>query len=271
MQILGKLTQFLGILTQFLKRHYEKIILCAVLLGLAAAAIVMGTKITAVKTEITDTTPPAPSHGRPPPSLNMSNDLEALRIVTNPPPVILSGDHNLFNPVTWKRKANGDLLKVLQTGPDALTVSNITPLYTVIAFDHPASGASGIYVMSVQEHSGSKHSEYAKVGEKPKSGLYIIRGIKGAPDNPDDLILDIPDTGETNVLVSKDAPYKRVDGYTVDLWYGPESHPMPKQKVGDQIMLDNEPYKIIEITNDLIRVEDINNTKVTPVRWKESQ
>jgi hypothetical protein len=33
------------------------------------------------------------------------------------------------------------------------------------------------------------------------------------------------------------------------------------------ITLDGEPYKIVEITNNLVRVQSINNTKVTTIKW----
>src|SRR5271157_6498321 len=133
---------------QFLKKHYEKIILCVVLLSMAAAAIWMGAVITRLSEEVNQ--PISASHkNKPPVPLDLTTDLLALAQVTNPPPVVLSGGHNLFNPVTWRRKANGELLKILKTGPDALSVINIAPLYTVIAYDHP-SGNGAVYVFNVQ-------------------------------------------------------------------------------------------------------------------------
>jgi hypothetical protein len=258
--------QFIGAIIQFLKKHYEKIILCVVLLGLAAAAIWMGAKITEVKDE---TNPPITEGGRGKTlaPLDLTADLQALAEITNPPPVILSGEHNLFNPVTWKRM-NGGLRKIIKTGPDALTVTKIDPLYTVIAFDH-ASGNGGVYIMSLQIHSAKKPFEYAEKDSKPKSGLYVIHGIKGAPDDPTDLHLEIPATQET-VWISKTNPYKHVDGYTVDMKYDPESLVLLKKRINDTITLDNEQYKMIEITNNLIRVQSISNTKITTIKWNES-
>jgi len=248
---------------QFLKRHYEKIILCLVLLGLAGAAIWIGASINDAQKEMGDATPPSAAEGKPLAPMDLKSDELALAQVTNAPPVVLSGDHNLFNPVTWKRKANGDLIKILRTGPDALTIISNTPLYTVIDFDHPSPNGA-VYIFVVQEHSGRRMTEYARKDEKTKSGLYIVRGIKGAVDNPDQIELEIPETGEM-VWVSTNRPYKRVDGYTVDLKYDPESRVLLKQKVDDTLTLDNERYKIIEITNDMVRVQSANS-KVTTIR-----
>jgi len=251
---------------QFLKKHYEKIILCVVLLGLAAAAVWMGARITQVQEEVNQPVPAPSSRVRPLLPLDLTDDQLALAEVTNPPAVVLSGEHNLFNPVTWRR-INGELRKFVKTGPDALSITKIEPLYTVIAYDHP-SGNGGVYVMSVQVHSAKKPFEYAVKGEKPKSGLYIVRGIKGALDDPTDLQLEIQDTQQM-VWISKANPYKQVDGYIVDMKYDPESLSLNKKRVNDTVTLDNEQYKIVEITNNLITVQS-DNTKKTTIKWNES-
>jgi hypothetical protein len=247
---------------QFLKKHYEKIILCVVLLSLAAASIWMGEVITKLKEEVNQPVFEGAHKAKPLVPLDLSTDLLALAQVTNPPPVVLSGEHN---PVTWRRKANGELLKVLKTGPDALSVTNIAPLYTVIGYDHP-SGNGAVYIMSLQMHSAKRPLEYAKMDEKTKSGLYIIRGIKGAADNPTELQLEISETGET-VWISANNPYKRVDGYLADMKYDPESRTLLKERVNETFTLDNEQYKIVEITNDVVRVQSIKNTKITTIKW----
>jgi hypothetical protein len=249
---------------QFLKKHYEKIILCLVLLGLAAAAIWMGNIIRDVQKEVDDATSPIPPSKKALDPLDLTTDLLALAAVTNPPPVILSGAHNLFNPVAWKRKPNGDLLKILKTGADALDILTNTPLYTIIGYDHSSGG--GVYVLDITIHSMKKPPIYAKKGDVNKKWPFIIRGIKGAEDNPDELQLEIPETGQT-VSISKDNPYKAVDGHTVDLRYEPELRTFNKQKVNDTITLDNEQYKIVEITDRSVTVESISNHKKTTINW----
>ena len=257
--------KYLAVILQFLKKHYEKIILCVVLLGLAAAAVWMGAVITKLKGEVSQPLSP-PRKGKALAALDLSNDLLALAQVTNPPPVVLSGDHNLFNPVTWKRKPNGELLKIHRTGPDALTINNISPLYTVINYDH-STGTAGIYSFTIQTNSGPKKRENPKINEKQKSGLYIVRGIKGAtPEDPTELELELQPSQQL-VWISKGNPYKRVDGYIVDMGYAPESRNLTKQRVNDIITLDNEQYKIVEITNNAVRVQAIKSTKVTTVTW----
>jgi len=254
---------------EFLKRHYEKIILCLVLLGLAGAAMWMKAQMTPVP----EAAAPVLSRSKSAPlvPINQVTDQLALAQITNPPPIILSGEQNLFNPVTWKRKPNGELIKIFKSGPEALTVVDITTNYTIVSYDR--SGGSNIYVMTFQQHAdpahpGRKRTELAKKDEKTKSGLYIIRGIKGAPEDPTDLDLEIPETGET-VSVSKDKPYMHADSYIADLKYDPELRTLPKTHVNDTMTLDGEVYKVVEITGNSVRVQSSKTTKVSEIKWKQ--
>src|SRR5208282_4726456 len=87
-------TQAAGTLMQFLKRHYEKIVLCLVLLGLAGTAAWIKIEIA----QVSQGSEAAPSRARksaPLLPIDLSADQLALAQITNPPPVILSGSHNL--------------------------------------------------------------------------------------------------------------------------------------------------------------------------------
>jgi hypothetical protein len=263
---------------EFLKRHYEKIVLCLVLLGLAGAAVWMRMTIERIHGSLGPAPQVAPSARRKENKaaslapIDLSTDQVVLAEVTNPPTITLSGDHNLFNPVTWKRKSDGTFLKIIKSGPNAVVVSNITKLYTVIAYDHPSGNGSGVYVMAIKQHSDPQHpsrpvTEYAKKDEKMKSGLYIIRDIKGDSDAPSELDLELPQTGET-VAVTKDKPYQRVDSCIADLRYEPESKTLSKVHVNDFITLDGEQYKVVEITTNAVRIQFSRTTKVTEIKWK---
>jgi hypothetical protein len=266
----------IGSVMEFLKKHYEKIVLCVVLLGLAGAALWMSSVIKHVREELQPVDIPPPPKKVTLAPVDMTPDERALEQITNPPPVVLSGDHNLFNPVTWKRKANGELMKIVKTGPDALGVTNIVPLYTIIAYERPTD--SPVYVMSWQQHADIRLPnrrgtlEHSHKDEKIKSVPYIVRGIKGAENDPSEINLEIVDTGETNVWVSTNAPYKRVDSYMADLKYDPDPLlSLKQQKVGDHFRLDNDPYKIVEITNNAVRVQSERTTKVTEIKWTQSR
>jgi hypothetical protein len=259
---------------EFLKKHYEKMVLCVVLLGLATAVLLM--KSAREEVAMTVKTPPAgpPPVLAPPTPLDLTNGQQALAQITNPPSVVWSGAHNLFNPVTWKRKSNGDLLKIIKTGPDALIVTNITPLYMVITYSNAMDGP--LYVMGLQEEVDLQHPskgtlrEFLSKDQKKKGVPFIVRGTKGAETEPSELNLELIDTGETNIWVSTNTPFQRVESYVADLKYDPESLSLRKQKVKDELTLDNEPYIIVAITNDAVRVQSRRTTQVTEIKWIKS-
>ncbi|HWD21373.1 MAG TPA: hypothetical protein VHB20_19055 [Verrucomicrobiae bacterium] len=248
---------------EFLKRHYEKIILGLALMCLAAAGVLLPKQVEDVKAQISAPPAPAGAHEPPMTPLNVAPLIAAMQRVTNPPPLVLSGDHNLFNPVVWKRKSNGDFLKILKTGADALTVTNIVTLYQRIGLDHPSGG--GFY-MFVQTQSGKKAVEYVKLNEKSKSGLYIVRAIKGTAEDPSQLQLEILETGE-KVWITPKAPFERPDAHVADLRYDPEALNLPKKKVNDTFTLDGEQYKIVAITNGAVTVQQSTTTKQTTIPW----
>jgi hypothetical protein len=251
---------------EFLKRHYEKIILSLVLIGLAVVAVRLPMAISQAKEELDNPTGRAPKP-KPDVPFDLSAEQNALNQLTNPPHAVLSGENNLFNPVIWKLKPDGQLIKITKEGPAALTVTNITPLYLVISYEGPATGGAGVYNFIVQRNSERKTKEYVKVNVKPTSGLYILRGFKGPPENPTEMQLELLDTKET-VWISADKPYKRIDGYAADMKY-PAAEAMLKKKVGDVIKLEGEPYKIIEVTNDAVRIES-NAAKQTKIDWNSA-
>src|SRR4051812_1423954 len=119
---------------EFLKKHYEKILLSAVLLCLAVAAAWLPVKIRQEKEELQKTIVnlPKPKELKP---VDLSTNEVTLKRLQNPPTVELSGAHNLFNPVTWKIKPDGSFIKIIREGVDALVITNIRPLFMELVFE----------------------------------------------------------------------------------------------------------------------------------------
>ncbi len=57
--------------------------------------------------------------------------------------------------------------------------------------------------------------------DDPKKDAFTLLQVKGAAENPDELVLKLADTGET-VSIAADKPYQRADAYAADLKYDPE-------------------------------------------------
>lgn len=247
---------------EFLKKHYEKVLLSVVLLALGAAALWLPMAIKQAEDDAKVTDAPAPK-SKPLPPINFDKEIKALSTVTNPPEVVFSGEHRLISSVTWKRQTNGRLTKILIEGADALTVTGGSNLYTVISYDRTAG--SGYYI-NLQQQSSKPKSEYLKVGEKSKTGVFTLSEVKGTPEDPSEFVVELTDTKE-KVSVKKDQPYKRVDGYSVDLKYAPENKTFNNKRLGDTLPFAGDTYKVVYINNNEVRVTATLTSKQTTIPW----
>ena len=248
---------------EFLKKHYEKIILSAVLLGLGATAFWLSVAVDQASNEINISIKAAPK-AKPWKEIDLTAERAALASLTNPPPLVLSGAHNLLNPVTWKVMPNGVWRKFTQEGVSVLVVTNISPVYMTISFADKAG--EGFHIV-VRQGSAGPRTYYAKVGEKDKTRPFAVTGIVGVEENPSALKLELPD-GET-AEVSTNQPYRRVIAHEADLKYDPDAKTLTRQRVDDLFSLSQEPYKIIEVTNNAVTVQNTRTTQKTTIPWTQ--
>src|SRR2546423_3833426 len=123
---------------QFLKKHYEKLILSVVLLGLAAVAATLPMKVNQEKQkeEERKTSLLSPAVKAYPP-VDLSTNKAVLEKVKTPIKFDIAGKHNLFNPVPWIEKSNGELVKSMggSVGINSLEVTAVNPLRMIVSFD----------------------------------------------------------------------------------------------------------------------------------------
>lgn len=255
----------------FIKKHYEKIIMSVVLLCLLGAAVWLPKMISDARKQIEINAGSEPPN-RPWPAANFTPQSNALAQLKEPVTVQLAGGtppeyHNLFNPVTWKLTTSNTLYKVYVEGPDALVAKDIRPLYLTVAFDRAAGTG---YYFSYQTQSGKKNNVYLHVKEKAKvpgkGEVFALLGVKGAAEAPDEFQIELLDTQEI-VAVTKTTPFQKVDGYVADLVYPPEPNLTLKNKrVGDTFVLAGETYKVVAISKNAVRVA-ADNGKQTTINW----
>jgi hypothetical protein len=255
---------------EFIKKHYEKIIMSVVLLCLLGAAVWLPRMISDAREQIKINAGSEPPDRPWKPTVDFNLQTNALQKLEQPVAVPLSGGtppeyHNLFNPVTWKLTSSNTLFKVYKEGPDALVAMDIRPLYLTVAFDRSAGTG---YYFYYQTLSGKKNNVYlhvketAKVAGKP---VFTLVGIKGTPEDPTEFQIQMLDTQET-VTVTKTTPFQKVDGYVVDLTYPPENLNLKNKHVGDSFTLAGETYKIVAISKNAVRVA-ADNGKQTTITW----
>jgi hypothetical protein len=256
---------------EFLKKHYEKLILSVVLLGLAAVAATLPMKVNQEKTKEEERKNSLINPKITPfPPVNLATNQAVLEKVKSPIHFDIAGKHNLFNPVPWVQKPNGEVIKVKtgnEVGIGALEVTAINPLHQVISFDevNPVTGANGATdykytVTMIKEGSGGKQSRAMAVGSSDRS-IGTLKGIQGSPDSPTGLLLVLPD--KTEITLAKDKPFSKIIGYSADLRC--EFPPLNKKgaKVGDPVVL-GEPFTIKTIDKDTVVFEAKSNKKTIP-------
>jgi hypothetical protein len=265
---------------EFIKRNYEKIILSLVLLGLVGALAFMPVVIYYDQQQMADAKNNV-THPKTVPlqELNLSRQQAVLDRLKSPYKLDLSTTNQLFNPVQWQKDKSGAWIKIMtghEVGPGAAVVAKITPLYYIISLDSVATNALGApprYTFTVEHQASAlpaqRHPQhqYASVGEKARDFSLPKQGVKGPPENPDQLTLKLADTGD-EVTVSKDKPFRRVDAYSADLKYSPENYSRSGQRVGDHLTFAGDDYNVIAIDkNEVILLAQSNQKKYTlPLR-----
>jgi hypothetical protein len=252
---------------QFLKKNYEKVLLGLVLFGLVVAVGFLPFRITSEKEALADLRQKKFDYPvKPLPSLDTNRYERVLKQVATPIDLDLSGTNRLLNPVRWLKGPDGPI-KVPVGGPFKLEITRITPLYLILTLDAVNVSDSGArYVIAVEQQAAAKPSQrnrriyYASVGDK--KDLFTLREVKGPPDSPTALILDLSDSGE-RVSLTKEKPYQRVDGYTADLRYPPENKTFPARRLGDKIFIGAESYNIVAITENEVVLSAPNGKKYT--------
>src|SRR5665213_2110377 len=98
---------------EFIRKHYEKILLCAVLLGLVGALVMMGFIIVADK-EKSEQIKKGFFGGtnQPLPALDLTRQTKANERLQTPLSLDFSTTNKLFNPVQWQKDVNGRLIKI---------------------------------------------------------------------------------------------------------------------------------------------------------------
>lgn len=261
---------------EFIKKHYEKIILSVVLLALVGLLLAMWVVIMSDKQKMRDMQTQLVG-GRPVrlPPLDLSHQNDVLARLKQPPDWDFSETNKLFNPVEWQR-VNGTIKKIensREVGPYAMIVVRIMPLYFQISLDDVDTNTiTPRYKISV-EHQGAAVPamrravpHYVATNETVR-GVFRLDSVKGLPDNPTELVLTLLSGGE-KVTISKKQPLRRVEGYSADLRYDPENKKFDNQRVGDHLFFANEDHNIVAIDqNEVILLAQSNQKKyVLPYR-----
>jgi len=257
----------------FLKKHYEKILLSVVLLGLVGALVFMSViipseqeKVRAIGVGIIS----APV--RPLTNLDLTMQSNIVGQVQSVYQLDFDTTNKLFNPVDWVRTPDGRIIKAWGIGPRAAVVTSITPLFTILTLESVGTNEFGArYVVGVERQAAlsaalqHKQSRYVSMDD-PKKDIFTLIQVKGRPENPDALVLRLADTGQT-VMLSQGKPFQRVDGYKTDIKYDPEHLNWYSQRIGGRLVFGGDVYTIVDIDSNVVVLSAQSNQKKWTLRY----
>jgi hypothetical protein len=258
---------------EFIKKHYEKILLGLVLAGLIGALVFMLFYISA-DMEVMRTR--AESYINPSvkalTNLDLTVQSNVIVRLTTPYNLDFETVNKLFNPVEWQKTPDGRMVKKGNAGIGihAVVVTNITPLYLILSLDAVNTSELGTrYTIGVENQAAPtafkrrKQQRFVSVGDKPNDTFSLLE-IKGAPESPDALVFKLVDTGET-VTIASGKPFRRVDAYIADFCYDPEKKIFRGQRVGSKVSFNGTDYVVSEINKNELILSDQSNQKKTPL------
>ena len=255
---------------QFLKKHYEKILLGIVLAGLIGVLVFMLFYIASdkEKMEAQATSLINPS-AKALPDLDLGTNGAALTRLQSPFQLDLETGNKVFNPFEWVKTADAKLVKKDNSvGPRVAVVTNIAPLYLVMTLVSATTNDAGArYVVQVEKQAAPtpakrvKQQRYVSKGDKNET--FTLVDVIGAPENPDSVVIKLADEDKPQV-VTRDKPYRRVDGYMADFRYDPEKKSFRNCRIGTHVPFNFTDYVVTEVgSNHLVLTDQSNQKKTT--------
>jgi hypothetical protein len=256
----------------FLKKHYEKIILGVVLIGLAVAVAVLPFFISSEKEKL-DQMKSAVLHPKVKPLTNLDLTLpeQTLKRLASPAVIDFGPPNRLFNPMPWQKAADNRLIARESVGPSRVVVTNITPLYLVLTLDSVnLSDAGPKYVIGIEKQAAAsagqrnKRQSLCSTNPPTKNDTFTMLEVKGKPDEPSQIVVQLNDTGE-KAVITKEQPFRRVDGYMADLHYDLEKKVWHNRRANSPppLTFNGEEYNIVAINQN----EVVLSAKVNGKKW----
>ena len=254
---------------ELLKKHYEKILLGVVLLGLAVAVGFLLIKITSERQkieELANSLVNRPVKALAP--LDLALPENSLKRLATPATLDFSSTNRIFNPMPWQQTRDNppQLVPATKMGPNRATVTNITPLYLIVTLDtvNVQSDGAARYLFGVEKQaapSGKRAKRQVGAGVGEKNDTFQLLSVNGPRENPTNLVFILLDTMETN-NVSKEQPFRRIDGYKTSIRYDPERKSWNDQRVGSPpLRFNDEEYKIVAISSNEVILQSPNGKK----------
>jgi hypothetical protein len=258
----------------FLKKHYEKIILGLVLVVVMFLALQIPSDINGekrdqdererkIKTQATNAVTP----------VDLVPMRQSVQNLNAPVPTkFAEPGHNVINPVLWKKGARGEMVKI-PTPEDAirrLLIKEITPLRLTILLEKELKFSADSHRMKITITDESlvprvrrrPQSREPKVKEGESNDLFKVVAVTGPADNPSEVKIELR-KGAKQIVIKRGETFSEVIAHEADLEYPPENKTFNDILVGGTISFNDERYKVIAITGSAVTIEG----QTTPKRY----
>jgi hypothetical protein len=242
---------------EFLKNHYEKVLLSVMLLGLAVAVAFLPSQMPKPR----ETTGPETKQNFG--KIDLKTNELAIKRLSSFKPLELSGAHNLLNPVLWRHTKEDTLIKVSgeNVGPGAVKIDRIQPLLFSLGFDGMTGPAAQMtLVQQTNKNLNARGKTTLYVVPKAKQDLFKITRLIGPAENPTGVEVELKNSPDP-ITIEKGHPYEVVSGYVADLRYEPESLILKYQRVGDALKFDGDTNNIVEINSNSVVLSASSGTR----------
>ena len=259
---------------QFLKNHYEKLVLSLVLLGLAGAAFVLMTKVGNIRDDIKKESlqqTSAPQKALVP--VDRESMIQKLSMATNPPVVELGLPNIVFNPVTWKKTAGGQEFPIRDeknSGAGAVEVTAILAknftieLVRITGTEEKARYEFGFTAEGAEDRRNQRQKkkglylddsgEFRSYPDTGTNFVFTLKEVQGAPLMPDSMVMEIENWAEP-VVVTPDAPYKQVMHFVANMMHRQTGEQFQQKTKGDSIVIEGEVYNVVSVSESQVVLE----------------
>ena len=248
----------------FIKKHYEKVILSVVLLAVAVVVFLLTVEVGAVKAELAEQLEQKTVRkGTPVAALDLSTQKLVVARSSQPLKLSLDGPHNTFNPGTWEKA--GDVLRRKQgkAGLAGLAITRIIPLNLVIAYRGPV----GVAENPRYQFAIAREFEKAPTKRQPvissltagsKDAVLSLLEVRGPKEDPTELVCELVETRERFTL-SRTKDFRKPLGYAADL--RGDGRDYLARRVDDVLQLGGATYKVVAIAKDELVVSAPNQVR----------
>ncbi len=250
----------------YLKKHYEKLVLFVVLFGLAASAFWLTNQVGAIRTTLEEQLRTATGGKQKSlPRADLTNASVALARIGGNYQVVLDGEHKTFNPARWIK--SGDGYRRQSDKAVAVVVGKVGPLNLNLTYTGVAGTPENIRYQFTVEKAYEKLPAKQRpltvsLTEGTKNETFMLREVKGAKESATEVVVELVDGGAKVELV-RDKTFSKVFGYAADLKVENSNREYPKRRQDDSVNVNGTSYKIISITPEEVIFEAPNKTRTS--------